>query len=216
MTMYHVMLDCESFSLKPNAAICTIGAVQFDPHSDSMFLPGFHEGIKLQSSLDAGLVMDADTVRWWMQQPDAARGNLITKLQAGSELKTVLGEFTFWLATIGDKRDVTLWSCGSRDFEWLEASYQAVKLPVPWHYRVRDYRTIRDTFGTPADEPPATTRHDALADAIWQARYLQNVMKRLRKQATDAAVYAADHYTGGDVTRWSDEDNHTHITHRNG
>lgn len=183
----NVMLDCESFGLAHNAAICTLGAVQFDPHQVGALGAEFHEAIDLQSSVNHGLVMDADAVLWWMKQSDAARGALVEKCQGGSSLSTVLGAFTNYLRRIGDKGQVTLWSCGSRDFEWLEASYAAIKQPVPWHYRTKDYRTIRGLFGTKADEPPAGVSHDALSDAKWQALYLQNVLARLRQLDNDAS-----------------------------
>lgn len=181
--MLHVMLDCESFGLRNTSAICTIGAVQFDPYTVSPLGLEFHESIDLQSSISHGLTMDPSTVLWWLGQRTQAQQSLLDKLNAASSLSTVLNALTSWLRVVGEKSQVTPWSCGSRDFEWLEASYAAVKTPVPWHYRVRDYRTIREEFGTPGDQPPDDQSHNALADAKWQAKYLQNVFARLRTQA---------------------------------
>lgn len=218
MSMTDVMIDCETFGLHPQSAICTLGAVQFDPHTVGALGQTFHESIDLQSSINHGLLMDPDTVLWWLTQKDEARMRMVEKLRAGSSLSTVLGAFTNYLRRVGDIKDVTLWSCGSRDFEWLESSYRAVKMSAPWKYRTMDYRTIRELFGTKADEPTAGVSHDALSDAKWQVQYLQNVMARLRAQQEEAvsSIQAKNSFLQaiitkhGPVTLSSDEDHREH------
>lgn len=194
--MKHVMIDCESFGLKHTSAIATLGACEFDPHAIGSIGATFHEAIDLKSSLNHGLTVDAGTILWWLEQSEAARSALVSKLRAASSLSTVLTAFKNYLGSIAHPMQIKLWSCGWKDFAWLEAAYDSVKTPVPWGYRVGDYRTIRDEFMLPGDEPPATVSHDALADAIWQARLLQNILARLRQQKQDAEVYAAERYTG--------------------
>lgn len=179
-TMKHVMIDCETFGLKPTSAITTIGAVEFDPYDPGSIGLPFHEAISLYSAMEHGLTVDASTILWWLKQPEESQFALVQKIETGRNLSTVLIEFTQYLGRIGLKQDVKLWSCGSRDFEWLENAYTAVKWPVPWGYRTGDYRTIRDEFMQPGDEPPVTLSHDAFADAMWQARLLQNIFARLR------------------------------------
>lgn len=180
--MKHIMIDCESFGLKLNSAITTIGAVEFDPYSTRLG-PTFHQAIDLQSSLDSGLAMDAGAVLWWLAQPDASRKALTNKLENAQRLSLVLLEFERYLRQFGTPKEIKCWSCGMMDFVWLEHAYRSKGISIPWDYRVGDYRTIRDEFGLPGDEPHATTSHDALADAIWQAQYLQNVYRRLEKTA---------------------------------
>lgn len=198
--MKDVMVDCETFGLHSQSVICSIGAVAFDPYKVGAIGAHFHQGINLKSSMQHGRVVDPDTVLWWLQNSDAARGALVEKLQGGKLMNIVLDMFTTFLRSCGTKEEVTVWSCGSRDFEWLEDSYAALGRPVPWRYRTMDYRTIRELFGTPGDEPPAGTSHDALSDAKWQALYLQNVLARLRTQA-DLANQAKQMRQGDPLAR---------------
>lgn len=179
--MKHVMFDCESFGLRMSSAITTLGACEFDPHTVGAIGATFHEAIDLKSALGHGLTVDAGTILWWLEQSDAARIALVAKLKAASSLSTVLGAFTNYLRGVGPIHEVKLWSCGWKDFAWLESAYDSIKTPAPWGYRVGDYRTLRDEFMLPGDEPPATVSHDALADAIWQAKLLQNIFARLRR-----------------------------------
>lgn len=209
--MSHVMVDIESLGIKPGSVICTIGAVEFDPYSLSPLGAEFHEAIELQSSIHRGLTMDAGTVLWWLQQSDDARAALVEKLRGGSCLSTVLGALAIFLSPLDPKEQVTCWSCGSFDFELLAAAYAAVGLKAPWHYRVRDFRTLRDEFGSPEDMPPPGVSHDALSDAKWQAQYLQNMFARLRgNHVANAGVQPRIGSRLGPVTLSSDEDHRTH------
>lgn len=184
--MKHVMVDCETLGLRRSSVIVSIGAVVFDPYSQAPLGETFHEGIDIHSAVRHKMTMDASTVLWWLEQSNDARQRLVKKVRSGSSLSTVLGAFAGMLCRAGPVEAVKLWSCGSRDIEWLESAYEAVDAKAPWGYRVGDYRTIRDEFGTPGDEPEAGVSHDALSDAIWQAKYLQNVFVRLKLQEKDA------------------------------
>ncbi len=56
--MIEFMVDLETMGIGPNAAIVAIGAVAMD--TDKLVLTGeeFYEVVSLQSSVDAGLVID--------------------------------------------------------------------------------------------------------------------------------------------------------------
>jgi hypothetical protein len=82
-----------------------------------------------------------------------------------------------------------LWAHGSHyDPPILAAAYEAVGLPVPWHYRApRDTRTIFDAAGIEdhtawlKQHPgPLGIPHHALDDAICQARAVCGAVARLR------------------------------------
>src|SRR5262245_12184404 len=65
-----MMVDLETMSNGPSAAIIQIGAVEFD---GSGLGREFSTGVCLQSCIDHGLEVDGSTVKWWMEQSDAAR-----------------------------------------------------------------------------------------------------------------------------------------------
>jgi len=178
-SMKHIMVDCETLGLMNDALILSIGAVEFDPYS-TRISDLLHEAINTSSSRDAGLQISGDTVLWWLSQEPAAQAALVKKLKTADTLGGVLRRFTVFVVGYGD---VKLWSCGARDLTWLESAYAALGQPVPWGYRTGDYRTIRDEFALPEDKPPHAGEHDALADALYQAKHLQNIYKRLGKTA---------------------------------
>ena len=76
MLFSHLMLDLETMGTKSNSAIISIGAVEFNIQTGETGRE-FYRNISLQSCIDIGLKVDADTIMWWMQQSDAARNSLI-------------------------------------------------------------------------------------------------------------------------------------------
>lgn len=182
MQLKHIMIDCESFGLKQNSIITTIGAVEFDPYSDRLGAT-FHQAIDPVDAQRSGLTIDAGTVLWWLAQKRVAQDLLVHKLTDAMSLNAVLYMFNAYVTRIGSKKEIKVWTCGHMDLCWLQSAHEAVGRGVPYNYRVGDYRTIRDEFGLPSDEPEVGTAHDALSDAIYQARFLQNIYARLGKTA---------------------------------
>lgn len=180
--MKNVMLDCESFGLKLNSAILTIGAVEFDPYSKRIGVAA-HLAIDLDDSLRHGLSVDSGAIQWWLTQSRSAQEALAKKLGDSLKLAEALHRLTDFLRMCAPKEHIKVWSCGMMDFAWLESAYSAIGQPVPWNYRIGDYRTIRDEFSTPYDAPSEMKNHGALGDAIWQAQHLQNIYARLGKTA---------------------------------
>lgn len=180
MKTTHVMVGSESLGLQLNSAILSIGAVEFDPYSDQLGRT-FHMCIPLAESLANGLTIDAGALAWWLKQEGSARERMAHKLTNGYALYSALSTFTGFIVAAGGDKNAKFWSCGMMDIAWLTSAYNALGLEVPWGYRVGDYRTIRDELAEPGDAPEATTSHDALADAIWQAKLMQNIYRRLGK-----------------------------------
>src|ERR1700752_755293 len=76
--MKHVLLDIETMGNTSRSAITSIGAVQFDLNTGEIG-EKVYTRVDLQSCLDVGLTMNADTVMWWMKQTDAARMEIAQK-----------------------------------------------------------------------------------------------------------------------------------------
>ena len=164
--MKHVMVDIETMGNTSNAAILSIGAVYFeiDGIGDT-----FYKKVSLESSVDAGLQMDPETVLWWLQQNEAARANFQTP---GGLLPVVLKQFTEFL-----KPDVFIWGNGS-DFDnvILENAYEKVNQKCPWnYYQNRCFRTLKSLHPN-IQIPENKIKHDALQDALWQANYAMRVI----------------------------------------
>lgn len=170
-----VMIDLETYGTQPGCIFWSIGAVVFDEDGVD---PDhwFYEKIELESAQRAGLKFDADTVRWWMRQSDAARAEMDGECQP---LAVVLSLFASCLAALGD--NVQIWSNGF-DASLLEAGYAALGQKAPWDfYNERCFRTFKKEFPVPPPESDKTGKHHALKDARHQAEHAVLILRHLRR-----------------------------------
>lgn len=171
------MCDLETMGLQDNAAIVSIGVVEF---SETELGRNFYVNVSLESCTAVGLVTSASTIDWWSKQEQSAiaawqenPGQLVDAL---SELNRYLEKAT------GGLGSVRLWGNGAGfDNVLLKNAYQAVGADEPWkYYNNRCYRTMAGMFPLAPDEMPARvgTYHNALDDAITQAVRLQAICKK--------------------------------------
>ncbi len=177
--MKRVSIDLETMGNGPASAIVSIGACDVDG-------PGvFYRTVDLESSIQAGLKVDASTIVWWLQQSDAARQAL--QRAPVVALASALWDLAQWLvqpppdapyATRGATGYTgELWAYpASFDLVILENAYRAVGYSVPWHYR--SGRCLRTLGSLRPDVPKAKAEvtHDALSDAQAQAKWLLDLL----------------------------------------
>ncbi|MCH2057919.1 MAG: 3'-5' exoribonuclease [Thalassotalea sp.] len=183
--MNDVMIDLETLGNSSNAAIVSIGAVQFDPLSGGLGAE-FECVVDIEDAEKYGKI-DASTVKWWLKQSDEARE--LFKLQTAITLQDGLIEFHDWLTanTIFKKR--TIWGNGATfDPVVLNNAYQATNLELPWPYwGVRDVRTVVDigrrilNIDPKKDIKIEGVAHNAVDDARHQAIYVSEIYKRLQQ-----------------------------------
>lgn len=177
--MKHVMLDLETMSTRPNAAIVQIGAVGFGlPNGIGS---SFSRAVSLQSCIDVGLAVDGSTIEWWLQQGDEAR-DAITRDQVS--LTKALEEFGEWFR--GHKAKFVWANSPAFDCVILRSAYLAATGGrAPFHYRQeRCCRTVWAVAAGLGVEIPETKRegaaHDAAADALYQAMSMQETIGAMR------------------------------------
>lgn len=162
----HVMMDLETWGTEPGCDIRSIGAVVFDPDGGNIWEAGaFYQAVIGGDCL--GLETNPQTVDWWNKQSVEARSAFADPINITDGLR----DFTKWYSVLGPSENVTLWCNGPHfDEVILKAAYRACGLVHPWHYRApRDFRTELEGAGWP-DVPFIGTSHNALDDAIHQAR----------------------------------------------
>lgn len=188
----HIMLDLETMGRGPDAAIVAIGAVEFglDEAGREWLGRSFYRVVDLASSVHHGGVMDAETVLWWHTQSEAARRELFDNMDAAVDMPVALRDFAGFLSGLGGCCYV--WGNGAGfDNVILRRSYERLDLPAPWsHWDDRCFRTVRgeDDGATPRPERRGT-HHNALDDAMHQARHLMAIWRR---RASLDALRAAD------------------------
>lgn len=175
----NIMIDIETLDTAPSAKIVSIGAVRFDIVTGELGSRAY-QVVSLEDQHDR--TISASTLQWWMKQSDAARSvfndpNIAT-------LRTVLNGLydTFQITD----RDL-IWGNGATfDNVTLEHAYTQYGMTVPWKFwNNRDVRTL---VGFGRDKgidyrklvtPLEGVAHNALDDAVYQAKYVSALYKEL-------------------------------------
>ena len=189
--MNNIMIDLETLSTNPNAAILTIAAVVFSLDGkkvDDYFYTGISMNDVDTEPAEYGHI-DPSTVRWWMKESDDARAAIVNMTAVKSEsLITALFELTCFIQRQAAHDDIKVWSKGaSFDLPILRSAFNRCRMDVPWGFRnERDVRTLIDLgqllVGFNADDIRRTgPKHDALADARFQAKQVIATYKALNK-----------------------------------
>jgi hypothetical protein len=190
----NAMIDTETLGTKPGAAILSIGAVMFGPAGLG---ETFYAPVLLESCASVGLTIDPATVTWWMRQSGEARAAAFR--DDAAPLWQVLGDFFDWFDAQRAKHP---WCHGATfDAPILEAAFKACGLAAPWQYwNVRDTRTLYDLAGVKVDRA-AGTHHNALDDAINQAKAAAQAMCILRDRQV---VFVADQVQADEAMLYRD------------
>ncbi|EMG3459837.1 3'-5' exoribonuclease [Klebsiella pneumoniae] len=181
----HVMVDLETMGKKHNAPIVAIGAVVFDPATGSIG-ESFYKVVCLESSVNWGAVIDPSTVIWWLKQSSEARSAIVN--DDAIPLQDALLKFREFVSdnVAGGSKKAQVWGNGaSFDNSILRSSYDCIAEDYPWEYwNDRDVRTMVELGQAISFDPKTTipfegSRHNALADAIHQARYVSAIWQRI-------------------------------------
>jgi exodeoxyribonuclease VIII len=171
----HLMFDLETMAVTPRAVVLTLGAVTFDPFSDAIYDElYFRINIDDQDELDREV--DPNTLDWWAKQ-DAAVMEEAFSPDNRVPLEDAVQQFHKFAWGCNK-----VWSHGSVfDIIIMEDIYRQLNRTAPWNfYDCRDTRTLFD-LADPEMEKSATQQHNALFDAIRQARGVQTVYRKLGK-----------------------------------
>ncbi|MDE1620243.1 3'-5' exoribonuclease [Klebsiella pneumoniae] len=181
----HVMVDLETMGKKHNAPIVAIGAVVFDPATGSIG-ESFYKVVCLESSVNWGAVIDPSTVIWWLKQSSEARSAIVN--DDAIPLQDALLQFREFVSdnVAGGSKKAQVWGNGaSFDNSILRSAYDCIAEDYPWEYwNDRDVRTMVELGQAISFDPKTTipfegSRHNALADAIHQARYVSAIWQRI-------------------------------------
>ncbi|EPG2871740.1 3'-5' exoribonuclease domain-containing protein [Klebsiella variicola] len=181
----HVMVDLETMGKKHNAPIVAIGAVVFDPATGSIG-ESFYKVVCLESSVNWGAVIDPSTVIWWLKQSSEARSAIVN--DDAIPLQDALLQFREFVSdnVAGGSKKAQVWGNGaSFDNSILRSAYDCIAEDYPWEYwNDQDVRTMVELGQAISFDPKTTipfegSRHNALADAIHQARYVSAIWQRI-------------------------------------
>ena len=188
----HFMVDIETLSTAVNAAVLSIGAVEFGPFTGQILRTFYHE---LDLSEQDKRHVDLNTVQWWFKQcqDNPANFELMTKHNREKDgveytllkLREFLTGFD-GVSAISARAEgyerVAVWACDPDfDVAILNDLYKEHNLPSPWRYsELRSVRTVRDlTKIAGMDIPKQEANHNALDDCIRQVKEVTDLLSTL-------------------------------------
>jgi hypothetical protein len=183
----HLMIDLETLSLRQDAAILSIGAVLFNIETGEIETDNLHIGIAMLDQPNYGHI-DPDTVAWWLKQPNEAQQSITHLTRHGMLLADALEELRFFVENLTNPEHVRVWSNGATfDIVTLDNAYARHGKRSPWNFwNHRDVRTIVEMgrtlldFDPKHDMPFEGIQHNALADAIHQAKYVSQIYSAIQ------------------------------------
>lgn len=182
--MKHVMVDLETLGTSADAVIMSIGAVRFDLETGDIDDLGFYASVSVDSNLELKRRVSEDTLLWWLKQSPAAQKVFH---EPKIELPEALADFSDWLGT----DDNYMWSNGADfDLPMIAHAYTQARIEVPWKFwNSRCMRTYKNLPGAKNIKFDAEgVKHNALSDAVNQARQVQLIHAALFSKTTSAGV----------------------------
>lgn len=183
----HVMIDIETLAKSTNSVITQLSAVQFCPITGETGLT-FDRKISIQSCLDAGLIIDESTLKFWLSQDKEAINKVYFSNDIEISIEQVLGEFNKFIKMCSstDKFvDTRVWGNGpSFDLAKLSGAYQHVNGStqcIPWgFFNERCVRTI--VAMAPWSKKNAVftgIKHDGISDCHHQIKYIAKTFSEI-------------------------------------
>ena len=174
----NVMLDLETMGTSPNAPIVAIGAVKFSLEDLTIDMEDtFYRQIYLPDIVDMGAQICPYTVLWWLKQDKAAIEQTFLQNDPDEGAYGPLCDFAAWLP-----EKAKVWGNGS-DFDnvLLAETYKRIGEKVPWRFfNNRCYRTVKKLYPQ-VELKREGTHHNALSDAISQAKHLIEIWRSNEK-----------------------------------
>jgi len=196
----NIMIDIETGGLVPGSSIFSIGACYFALSAKGPYLPeslahSFYSVIDRASCKEVGLAEYAETMEWWGKQAEEAR---MSTLYGRVPVKTALTDLATYITEAREAGYKVLLWCKQNNFDFslLEAAYKACDIDLPWTFReLRDCRTVFEMFscyfaaGTEDALTKGITKHNALDDAVHQARKMEHLLKWLAYDEVFESIY---------------------------
>ena len=176
----NLMFDIECLGLKPGCSILQIAAVPFRFSFAAEGYTNFDVVINRQSCIDAGLVEDPETVRWWQNQ----NANTVSKVFSGTvSIKDAMERLYLYCKSLNAV--IHPWSnAASFDLQILRYTFDLLHIPVPWNFRDEMcFRTLKNLFPLTACEKPVKygPNHDAYFDAMHQVSVANVIFNKLQE-----------------------------------
>lgn len=170
-----MMVDLETLALD-NPVVIEIGAVVFRSEG---IIATFSESVCPESGESLGLTISPSTVKWWLEtDPELFKEKMEGSVPIWDAVSTLTGFYQDFGCT-------KVMSNGSlADLKWIHQIVDKINSSVhlgvllPWSFRDEMcFRTVKMMHQDVAVDWEGV-RHDALDDAIWQSKFMIEVLNK--------------------------------------
>jgi len=171
----HGMIDLETLGVEPDSVVITLGAIKFDPYSDTE--P--HDGLYLRCDIEEqsekyNRSIDDNTLAWWGRQEQNIQDEAFGDHENRVNMDTLTKAINKWCVGL----DQLLCQGPLFDYAILQNLYKQVGKPCPWNYwQIRDSRTLFSMMPSDPRKAIQEEAHNALADCYYQAKCVQSTFK---------------------------------------
>jgi hypothetical protein len=159
--MTRVMIDFETYGLRPDCVVLSFGAAVVENPNTSWYA-------EFDINNQPNRNVEEQTLVWWNSQKNAP-------IKGTMDLREGIADFNDWFLRLGGTE---LWANGTDfDIPILNSIIHQYSITPNWKYNsVRDYRTLKALFPQVAVGPFIGKRHNALDDATNQANHLNKIL----------------------------------------
>lgn len=165
----HGMIDLETLDVTPTSTVLTLGAVKFNPFSDSEPYDELYFKINVDEQDALGCSVSDSTIEWWSRQDPAVQEEAFND-EGRIGLEEALTKLNKWVVGVDE-----IWGQGyGFDITILENLYRKMGKPIPWQFwQISDARTITKRMPVDPRKTMQSNLHNALADSYFQAKSVQ-------------------------------------------
>ena len=186
--MADVCIDIETLGTNVDSQIIQVGACVFDPTEDIIVEETFCSNVRLDN--DAHINATPGTIRFWcITVADNPAMLDVLNNSDGVPMETVL---TLLRSYCVRHNVQNVWANGTKfDIAMLEYQFKAHGVRIPWNFNsdrcmrtIKAYNPNHEYCVAEANKYPlpGLGLHDALTDAVWQARYIQLALSSMNEQ----------------------------------
>ncbi len=169
----HAMIDIETLGTKPNAVILSVGAIKFDPYSNSEPFDGKHWRLDVDAQTEKDREVNEDTLAWWAKQDPAIQEDAFGE-SGRTDCVQFMKELNAWLTGCE-----SVWCQGPQfDMVILENLFTQFDHHKGWAFwQIMDCRTLFNIMPEDPRKAIQQNLHSADEDAYYQAVCVQQSYK---------------------------------------
>lgn len=177
--MKALSIDIETLGTLVDSQILSIGAAMFNLKTGKIFSTLY---IPIKIDMNKHINATLGTITFWTKQavdnPKALKGLFNNK---STNAVGMLGALCDLQTFCKINKPSTVWANSPKfDTSMLEYQFQQHDVKVPWSFNAdRCMRTLRQ-FAGPLNIEFEGVEHNALSDAIWQAKYISAACNKLK------------------------------------